>query len=86
MAYPTAHENWYPVRTSALAEVPLDKMAQLDSVHLAKIVIDVSEYNSNYIDGATKRINELKYSLAVVLLMFLVSTLFLVLNVLRKKT
>ena len=59
LLYPTAHENWYPVKTNALANVPIEKLAQLESADIAKIAIDVSEYNLNDIDGATKRITEL---------------------------
>ena len=86
LLYPTAHENWYPVRTSALANVPIDEMAKLDSKDIARIAIDVSEYNSKYINGATKRISELKISLVAAICMLLITTALVGLNVFRAKT
>ena len=66
-------KDWYPVRTNALASVSIEEMAQIESAHIAKIAIDVSEYNSNYIDGATSRIAELKIALIAAITMLLVT-------------
>lgn len=85
LLYPAAHENWYPVRTNALASEPVEKLAQLENAVLAQIVIDVSEYNSKYIDDATNRIAELKQSLMVSIVMLSITILLLGLNVFRAK-
>ncbi len=86
LLYPSAHENWNPVKTNALAAVPIEEMVKLKSRDIAKIAIDVSEYNSNYINGATARITELKYALLLAIVMLLISVGLLAQNVFKEKT
>ncbi|USD36186.1 hypothetical protein [Ferrimonas sp. SCSIO 43195] len=83
---PVAHEHWNPVRTSNLANESIEDLSQLKRKDLAGIVINVSEYNMNYIDGATMRIHWLKCSLFIATGMLSIMIVMLGITLYRKRT
>lgn len=76
---PTAHEQWYSVKTDQLASEPTETLITLEKTALAGIIKKVASYNGQYIENAESRIGDLKWVISVqgICILFLIAVLFL---------